>query len=71
LNAQGSNVYSSTQQDLTQLLALGHSINGGGTANTNSGIYPDGPDVLTIVAQNISPQAGFIQTRMSWNEAQA
>jgi len=71
LNSQGGNVYSSTQQDLTQLLALGHSINGGGTANTNSGIYPDGPDVLTIVAQNISPQAGFIQTRMSWNEAQA
>jgi hypothetical protein len=71
LNSQGSNVYSSTQQDLTQLLALGSSINGGGTASTNSGIYPDGPDVLTLVAQNISPQAGFIQARLSWNEAQA
>jgi len=71
LNSQGTNVYSSTQQDITQLTALGHSINGGGTANTNSQIYPDGPDVLTLVAQNISPQACFIQARMSWNEAQA
>jgi hypothetical protein len=70
LNTQ-QGTYQTTQQDLTQLLALGHSINGGGTANTNIGIYPDGPDVLTIVAQNISPAAGFIQTRMSWNEAQA
>jgi hypothetical protein len=53
------------------LVALGHSINGGGTANTNNSIYPDGPDVLTLVAQNISPAACFIQARMSWNEAQA
>jgi hypothetical protein len=71
LNSQGTNVFSSTQQDITTLVALGHSINGGGTANTNNGIYPDGPDVLTLVAQNISPQACFIQARMSWNEAQA
>ena len=71
LNSQGTNVFSSTQQDITALTALGHSINGGGTANTNSQIYPDGPDVLTLVAQNISPQACFVQARMSWNEAQA
>ena len=70
LNTQ-QGTYQTTQQDLTQLLALGHSINGGGTANTNAQIYPDGPDVLTLVAQNISAQAGFIQARMSWNEAQA
>jgi hypothetical protein len=70
LNTQ-QGTYQTTQQDLTQLLALGHSINGGGTANTNAQIYPDGPDVLTLVAQNISPAAGFIQARMSWNEAQA
>jgi hypothetical protein len=70
LNTQ-QGTYQTTQQDLTQLMPLGHSINGGGTANTNSSIYPDGPDVLTLVAQNISPAAGFIQARMSWNEAQA
>jgi hypothetical protein len=64
-------VYATTQQDLTQLLALGNSILGGGTANTNSGIYPDGPDVLTVVAQNIGPAAGNVQARFSWNEAQA
>ena len=64
-------VYATTQQDLTQLLALGNSILGGGTANTNTGIYPDGPDVLTVVAQNIGPAAGNVQARFSWNEAQA
>ena len=64
-------VYATTQQDLTQLLALGNSILGGGTANTNMGIYPDGPDVLTVVAQNIGPAAGNVQARFSWNEAQA
>jgi hypothetical protein len=38
---------------------LGNSINGGGTSNTISlatkqGIYPDGPDIVTIVCSNIS-----------------
>jgi hypothetical protein len=72
LNAQGSNVYSSTQQNLDQLLALGTSILSGGTANAATAIYPDGPDVLTFVAQNISPsQPVSIAARFSWNEAQA
>jgi hypothetical protein len=72
LNAQGGNVYSSTQQDLTQLLALGTSILSGGSANAATNIYPDGPDVLTFVAQNISPTIPVsIQARFSWNEAQA
>ena len=72
LNAQGGNVYSSTQQDLTQLLALGTSILSGGSANAAVNVYPDGPDVLTFVAQNISPTIPVsIQTRFSWNEAQA
>jgi hypothetical protein len=62
---------STTQQDLSQLLALGHSILGGGATTGGSGIYPDGPDVLTFVAQNIDTAARSIQARYSWNEAQA
>ena len=68
-NPQGT--YATTQQDLTQLLALGNSINGGGNANAASGIYPDGPDVLTFAAQNIDTASRGIQARYSWNEAQA
>jgi hypothetical protein len=74
LNTQGSSgLYATTQQDLTQLLALGTSILAGGSANAATGIYPDGPDVLTFVAQNIQSgaQAATIQARYSWNEAQA
>ena len=68
-SAQGT--YATTQQDLTQLLALGNSINGGGNANAASGIYPDGPDVITFAAQNIDTASRAIQARYSWNEAQA
>ena len=67
--AQGT--YQTTQQDLTQLLALGSSILSGGSANAATGIYPDGPDVLTFSCQNIDTAARAIQARYSWNEAQA
>ena len=48
-----------TTFDLSQVRDLGNSINGGGTSNTISlatkqGIYPDGPDIVTIVCSNIS-----------------
>jgi hypothetical protein len=48
-----------TTFDLTQVRDLGNSINGGGLSNTISlatkqGIYPDGPDIVTIVCSNIS-----------------
>ena len=74
LNTQGSSgLYATTQQDLTPLLALGHSILGGGFANAATGIYPNGPDVLTFVGQNIQTgaNAATIVARYSWNEAQA
>jgi hypothetical protein len=63
--------YSTTQQDLTQLLAIGSSILGGGGANAATSIYPNGPDVLTFVVQNIDSATRSIQARYSWNEAQA
>ena len=63
--------YATTQQDLTQLLAIGTSILSGGSSNAASSIYPNGPDVLTFTAQNIDNAARAIQARYSWNEAQA
>jgi hypothetical protein len=59
-------------QDLSKLRDLGNSILGGGFTNIPSvNVYPDGPDVLTIVAQNIGTASANIQSRLSWTEAQA
>jgi hypothetical protein len=61
-----------TQQDLSAVRDLGNSILGGGqTNNAGQQIYPDGPDVLTIVCQNIDTGSKNIQSRISWQEAQA
>jgi len=57
--------------DLTTLRDLGNSILGGGTAQANTGIYPDGPDTLTIVVTNIGAAAVDVLGRLSWTEAQA
>jgi hypothetical protein len=64
--------FASTQNDLSQLGSLGTSIQSGGLANTGVGIYPDGPDVLTLVATNVSTaNIASVQARYSWTEAQA
>jgi hypothetical protein len=57
--------------DLTQVRDLGNCILGGGGATSGIGIYPDGPDTLTIVATNLSATATNVATRLSWTEAQA
>jgi hypothetical protein len=61
--------------DLSQVRDLGNSILGGGTSNTvptsQAGFYPDGPDILYIVAQAVSATAGTVLARLSWKEAQA
>jgi hypothetical protein len=58
----GGNNYTTTSFDLTQVRDLGNSVLGGGTSNTlnltssaspNAGFYPDGPDIITIVASNV------------------
>jgi hypothetical protein len=58
--------------DLSTLRDLGNSILGGGGANSNSQIYPDGPDTLTFVVTNLA-QSGNVDVlgRLSWKEAQA
>ena len=57
--------------DLSGVRDLGNSILGGGTTYNNSGIYPDGPDTLTIVVTNIATTPVSVLGRLSWTEAQA
>lgn len=71
LNNTGASTGSTTQQELTLVRDLGTSILSGGSALANVGIYPDGPDVITIVAQNLTGGSGNLQARLSWTEAQA
>jgi hypothetical protein len=58
--------------DLTQVRDLGNSILGGGGATSNTQVFPDGPDTLTIVVTNLSTSAAAVVFgRLSWTEAQA
>lgn len=64
-----------TTLDLSNVRDLGNSILGGGTSNTvptaQSGFYPDGPDILYVVAVPLSATSSTIQARLGWKEAQA
>ena len=72
VNTSGTTNFSIFTQDLTQLRDLGTSILGGGyTATPSINVYPDGPDVITIVATNIGTGYGNIFSRLAWTEAQA
>jgi hypothetical protein len=72
VNSAGSTNYSVISQDLTKIRDLGTSIlSGGYTAAVGFNVYPDGPDLVTICAQNIGLTIANIQTRLSWTEAQA
>ena len=70
-----SNTSGNTTLDLSQVRDLGNSILGGGTSNTvptsQAGFYPDGPDILYIVATPLSSTSSTIQARLNWREAQA
>lgn len=62
----GTGIFASTQQDLTIVKDLGNCVIGGDS------VYPDGPDVITVFATNLSTStASPIYARLSWNEAQA
>ena len=72
VNTAGSGNYSTVPQDLSKIRDLGNSIHGGSPFNDpTKGFYPDGPDVITIVATNIGTTYANIQSRFSWTEAQA
>jgi hypothetical protein len=64
-----------TTLDLKNVRDLGNSILGGGTNNnvptTAANLYPDGPDVITIVATNLGGSSATILARLGWTEAQA
>ncbi len=73
-NSAGGTNYTVTGQELTLVRDLGNSVLGGGYNNQVRGNqYPDGPDVLTVVATNIDTAAisRAIAARISWTEAQA
>jgi hypothetical protein len=71
INTSGGTNYSTTQQELNLVRDMGTSILAGGVAAANTGVYPDGPDMVTIMAQNIGASSGNIFARLSWTEAQA
>ena len=57
--------------DLTSVRDLGNSVLGGGSANSNANIYPDGPDTMTIVIRNLGSASATVFGRLGWTEAQA
>lgn len=70
-----TNSLGQTTLDLTAVSAIGNAILGGGLTNTvptsYAGQYPDGPDVLYVVAFNTAVTASTIIARLSWQESQA
>lgn len=70
-----SNVSGPTTLDLTTVRDLGNSILGGGTSNTvptsQAGFYPDGPDILYVVATALTATSSTLVARLTWKEAQA
>ena len=64
-------VNGTTSADISKVRDLGNCILGGGGPNANTQIYPDGPDVLTIVVTNLSSTSTNVLGRIAWTEAQA
>jgi hypothetical protein len=72
LNTVGGPGFTTTQQDLNLVRDLGTSIlSGGSSPLSNVDIYPNGPDMVTLVATNIGGINANISSRISWTEAQA
>ena len=72
VNNAGAGTFTATQQDLNLVRDLGNSIYGGGTTNSaGSQVFPDGPDVVTIVATSLNSTPQQLFSRISWTEAQA
>jgi len=71
LNTVGGANYTTTTVDLTSVRDLGNSVLGGGYAASQIGVYPDGPDIITVVASNIGGVSANTYVRLAWTEAQA
>jgi hypothetical protein len=63
--------FTTTALDLSSLRDLGNSILGGGSTTANAGIYPDGPDTITVMVQNLGGSSANAACRLAWTEAQA
>jgi hypothetical protein len=71
-NTGGFFTSNTTSIDLSTVRDLGNAILGGGTSlYSNATIFPDGPDVLTIMVTNVGTAAVNVLGRISWTEAQA
>jgi hypothetical protein len=58
--------------DLGSIRELGNSVLGGGNNSADESIYPDGPDVLSIVVTNLNATDSVdVFGRLGWFEAQA
>ena len=68
-NSGGGNL-GTTRYDLNSIKELGTSILSGNGSTKTPG-YPNGPDILTIVATNVGSSGAIVSARMSWSEAQA
>lgn len=68
-NAGGTN-FSVTQFDAKKVRDLSNSILNGNGSQANPS-FPNGPDILTIIATNLGSGAANILARISWTEAQA
>lgn len=71
-----TNASGQTTLDLTSVAGIGNAILGGGLNNTvptsYAGQYPDGPDILYVVATNTATSgSNTILARLSWQESQA
>jgi hypothetical protein len=65
-NSSGGTNFTATTADLTVVKDLGNSVLGGDS------VYPDGPDVITVFATNLSASTTqALYSRISWTEAQA
>jgi len=65
-----------TSEELSLVRDLGNSILGGGNSlnvpTTFQNVFPDGPDMITICATNVTAvTTNSINARISWTEAQA
>lgn len=69
--AGGFFVQGTDRLDLTGVRDLGNSVLGGGGANSNANIYPDGPDTMTILVRNLGSSNATVFGRLGWTEAQA
>jgi hypothetical protein len=67
----GFYVQGTSSIDLENVRELANSVLGGGEGFANTNVYPDGPDVLSIVVTNLSASAVDVLGLLNWTEAQA